>query len=406
MAAKKARGRNGARNVVETPAALGYRMPAEWEPHAATWLAWPHNARDWPGKFGAIPWVFSEMARALIGGERVRILVQGELGQRRAERVLSSAGVDLSQIDFYPAATDRSWTRDFLPLVVTRSEPGARRGKHAADELAAVKWRFNGWARYENHKNDDAAGERLPKRLGLRAFHPEANVDGRRQRVVLEGGAIDVDGLGTLLCTEECLLSGRQARNRALGREGTEKVLGDYLGVKKVLWLGHGIAGDDTAGHIDDFARFVGPGRVVVCEERNERDANYRPLAEARERLEGERDVRGRRLDVIGLPMPAPVMFAGERLPASYANFYIANDSVLVPTFNDPLDRVALGILAELFPKRRVVGIHAMDLVLGLGTLHCSTQQEPLGGRAASGSGADAKPRGAKKKRAKKKRAA
>ncbi len=380
-------------------------MPAEWEPHAATWLAWPHNARDWPGKFGAIPWVFAEMARALSGGERVRILVRGELEQRRAERVLSSAGVDLTQIDFFTATTDRSWTRDFLPLIVTRSKPGARRGKHAADELAAVKWRFNGWARYDNHKKDDAAGEALPERIGLRAFHPEAIVDGKRQRVVLEGGAIDVDGLGTLLCTEECLLSGRQARNPALGREGTERVLAEQLGVKKVIWLGHGIAGDDTAGHIDDFARFVAPGRVVVCEEKNRSDANYRPLAEARERLSGERDARGRRLEVIPLPMPAPVLFEGERLPASYANFYIGNDAVLVPTFNDPRDRVALGLLSELFPKRRVVGIHAVDLVLGLGTIHCSTQQEPLGARAASGSGADAKSRAAKKKRRKKRAA-
>ncbi len=385
MSAKKARGKKGART--ETPHKLGFRMPAEWEPHAATWLAWPHNARDWPGKFGAIPWVFSEMARALGGGERVRILVAGELEQRRAEHVLSSAGVDLSCLDFYTGATDRSWTRDFMPLIVTKSSPGANRGKLATAELAAVKWRFNGWARYANHRNDDLTGERLPKRLGLRCFHPEATIDGRTQRVVLEGGAIDVDGLGTLLCTEECLLTGRQARNRALGREGTERVLHDHLGAKKVIWLGHGIAGDDTAGHIDDFARFVSPGRVVVSEEKNARDANFRPLAEARERLMGERDARGRRLEVIGLPMPAPVTFAGQRLPASYANFYIGNDSVLVPTFNDPLDRVALGLLAELFPKRRVVGIHAVDLVLGLGTIHCSTQQEPLGAGVATGGG-------------------
>ncbi|MFI5208607.1 MAG: agmatine/peptidylarginine deiminase [Gemmatimonadales bacterium] len=346
-------------------------MPAEWEPHAATWLAWPHEPSDWPGKFEAVQWVIAEMARHLQDAERIRLIVRNRAERARASRALSSSGVSLKRVDFIVAPTDRSWTRDFLPLGVVR-----RRGR--GRELAAVKWRFNGWARYKNHANDEAAGDRVARRLGVPTFHPEALVGKRHVRVVLEGGAIDVDGQGTLLATEQCLLSGAQARNRSLGRAGTEAVLRDYLGAEKVLWLKGGIAGDDTGGHVDDFARFVAPGRVVLAQEPNRRDPNYRPLRAARKRLAGARDARGRRLEIVPLPMPRPVMFAGERLPASYANFYIGTGAVLVPTFNDPNDRVALGILAELFPKRTVVGIHSTDFVLGLGTIHCSTQQEPL----------------------------
>ena len=242
-----------------------------------------------------------------------------------------------------------------------------------------MKWRFNGWARYPNYRADDAAGQRIAKHLGVPTFFPEAMIGGRRTRVVLEGGAIDVDGEGTLLATEQCLLTGKQARNRALGKTGTEAVLREYLGAEKVIWLGAGIAGDDTGGHVDDFARFAAPGVVLLAEEKNRKDPNYRPLRQAAERLRRARDAKGRKLEIIRLPMPQPVMFAGERLPASYANFYIGTGAVLVPTFNDPNDRVALGILGELFPKRRVVGIHSTDFVLGLGTIHCSTQQEPAG---------------------------
>jgi agmatine deiminase len=363
--------RAGASRPAPTPFSLGYRMPAEWEPHAATWLAWPHEPSDWPGKFEAVPWVLAEMARHLQDAERIRLIVRDRTERTRAARALSASGVLLRRVDFVIAATDRSWTRDFLPLGVVRAS-GRRR------ELAAVKWRFNGWARYKNHAADEAAGQRVARQLRVPVFHPEARVAGRRMRVVLEGGAIDVDGEGTLLATEQCLLSGPQARNRALGRAGTETVLRDYLGAEQVLWLGRGIAGDDTGGHVDDFARFVAPGRIVLAEERNSRDPNYRPLHAARERLSGARDARGRRLEVVPLPMPSPVVFDGERLPASYANFYIGTGAVLVPTFNDPNDRLALGILADLFPTRTVVGIHSTDFVLGLGTIHCSTQQEPL----------------------------
>jgi agmatine deiminase len=357
------------RTEAKTPAALGFRMPAEWEPHAATWLAWPHNARDWPGKFGAIPWAFAEIIRAIARSERVRLVVKDAAHEAAAKRALERAGAALAQVDFFRAATDRGWTRDMCPIFLVR-ETGAAR------ELAATSWRFDGWAKYPNCKRDDAAKDKLLAKLGLRTWRPE--LDGRR--VVLEGGAIDVDGEGTLLATEECLLSDVQARNPGLGRAGTERALRDYLGVSRVLWLGDGIAGDDTHGHVDDLARFVRPGTVVFAAESDARDANYRALAANRERLAGARDARGRTLEVVPLPMPAPLFFAGTRLPASYLNFYVTNGAVLVPTFNDPKDREALGILAELFPGRAVVGIHAVDLVWGFGTIHCLTQQEPAPG--------------------------
>ncbi len=356
-----------ARAAGQTPAALGFRMPAEWEPHAATWLAWPHNARDWPGKFGAIPWAFGEIIRAIAGSERVRLIVKDAAHEAAARRVLTKAGAALEPIDFFRAATDRGWTRDMCPIFLVREAGGTR-------EVGATSWRFDGWAKYPNWKRDDATKDRILAKLGVRSWRPV--VDGRR--VVLEGGAIDVDGEGTLLATEECLLSDVQARNPGLGRAGTERALCDYLGVSRVLWLGEGIAGDDTHGHIDDLARFVRPGVVVLAAESDPHDANYRALAESRERLQGTRDAKGRTLEVVPLPMPAPLRFAGTRLPASYLNFYLTNGAVLVPTFNDPRDCEALGILGELFPDRVAVGIHAVDLVWGFGTIHCLTQQEPL----------------------------
>ena len=356
-----------------TPFAEGYVMPAEWEPHAATWLAWPHEKSDWPGKFEVIPWVFAEIARVLTGGERVRVLVRNAADRKHARAVFASAGVDLTRVDFVTAATDRSWTRDFVPSFVVKR--GAT--KKQQQKLAAVRFRFDGWKRYPNHKRDVVAGGIALGFTGAPRFEPVVTLGKKQHHVVLEGGAIDVDGEGTLLATEECLLDGKQARNPELGRGLTEQVLRDFLGAEKVIWLGRGIAGDDTGGHVDDFARFVAPGRVVVAQELEKKDPNQRVLAAALERLRGARDARGRRLDIVPLPMPAPVVFEKQRLPASYANFYVASHAVLVPTFNDPNDGVALGIFKELFPSREVVGIYSRDLVLGLGTLHCSTQQEP-----------------------------
>jgi len=356
-----------------TPFAEGYAMPAEWEPHAATWLAWPHEKSDWPGKFELIPWVFAELARVLTASERVRVLVRHAADRQHARAVFASSGVDLKKVDFVTAATDRSWTRDFVPSFVVKRGSA----KKAQKKLAAVRFRFDGWKRYPNHRRDVVAGGVALDFTGAPRFEPVVTLGKKQHHVVLEGGAIDVDGEGTLLATEECLLDGKQARNPELGRGLTEQVLREFLGAQKVIWLGRGIAGDDTGGHVDDFARFVAPGRVVVAQELEKKDPNQRVLAAALERLRGARDARGRRLDIVPLPMPAPIVFQKQRLPASYANFYVASEAVLVPTFNDPNDGVALGIFKELFPNREVVGIYSRDLVLGLGTLHCSTQQEP-----------------------------
>ena len=353
----------------DTPAGLGFRMPAEWEPHRATWIGWPHNASDWPGKFAPIPWVYGEITRALAPGELVRILVNSADHERRARRVLAPLGVDPERVEFIRFPTNRGWTRDFGPIFVRRaSRPSA---------LAIAKFRFNAWAKYPDWKLDDRVAERAASRFKLRLFPARmANRD-----IVLEGGSIDVNGRGTLLTTEECLLdSAVQVRNPGLSRAEIEGVLKDQLAATNVLWLGRGIAGDDTHGHVDDLCRFVDPRTVVLCREADVRDANYRALAENRERLSSMRLEDGSRIEVVDLPMPSPLSFDGQRLPASYANFYIANAAVLVPTFNDPKDRTALGILAELFKDRPVIGIHAVDLVWGLGTLHCLTQQEPAVG--------------------------
>src|SRR4051794_12172900 len=343
------------------PAALGFRMPAEWEPHAATWVAWPHQRGDWPGKFAAIPWVYAEIVRHLALSERVNVVVPpGEDG--RVRRILRRSAVDLERVVLWPLPTDRVWLRDAGPIFVVGPN----------GEVAATDWRFNGWAKYDNWQHDDAVPAALQKLHGWRGWPPEHH--GRR--VVLEGGSIDVNGAGLLLTTEECLLSDVQERNPGFTRSDYEQVFADYLGVRKVLWLGNGIAGDDTHGHVDDLARFVGPRTVVIVIEDDPADPNYGPTHDNFERLIDMTDLDGRLLEFIQLPMPDPVVFRGQRLPASYANFYVANDRVLVPTFNDAQDRLALGLLAEVFPDREVVGIHAVDLVWGLGTLHCLTQQQ------------------------------
>jgi agmatine deiminase len=340
-------------------------MPAEWEPHEATWIAWPHQHRDWPGKFACIPWVYVEIVRQLHQAEPVRIVVNDARMEQRARRMLSRAGVDLSCIAFFHFPTDRVWTRDSGPIFLTGPE----------GEVALTDWQFNAWAKYSNWQCDDALPSRIAAALGLRGWQPQ--IAGKR--VVLEGGSIDVNGQGLLLTTEECLLSAEQARNPQLGKQDLEKVFTDYLGVRKVLWLGRGIAGDDTHGHVDDLARFVGPRTVVTVLEEDPADVNFEPLQDNWHRLSNLTDTEGRPLEIVTLPMPEPLGFAGQRLPASYANFYIANTRVLVPTFNDPHDRQALAILTDLFPDRTVVGIHAVDLVWGFGTLHCLTQQQPLG---------------------------
>jgi agmatine deiminase len=346
------------------PAALGYRMPAEWEPHAGVWIAWPHQRDDWPNRFEPIPWVYVEIVRALCRFEEVRILAL-PAEEAQARTMLSRAGVDLGRVRFFPFATDRVWLRDSAGIFV-RDGTGQR---------ALLDWHFNAWAKYDNWQHDDELPAQIAAHLGVPRWIPQKN--GRR--VVLEGGSIDVNGAGLLLTTEECLLSPVQARNPGLTRTDMEEVMCDYLGVRRVLWLNRGIAGDDTHGHVDDLARFVGPRTVVTVVEDDAGEVNYEPLRENLERLRGMTDLDGVPLEVVTLPMPAPIVFDGQRLPASYANFYIANGGVLVPTFNDANDRRALATLADVFPGREVIGIHAGELVWGLGTLHCLTQQEPVG---------------------------
>ena len=346
----------------DTPAALGYRMPAEWEPHAATWLGWPHNKTDWPGKFAPIPWVYAEIVKNLSQGERVEILVNDARAEEGARAVLEKANAWNDNVRFRRVLTDRGWMRDSAPTFV--------KGKSG---VAAVNWRFNAWAKYPDWRNDGIAAGKIVKWAGVQAWRPEVN----GERVVLEGGSIDVNGRGLLLTTEECLLSDVQQRNPGCDRVALERVFADYLGIKKVIWLGRGVAGDDTHGHVDDISRFVAPATIVTAVESNRNDANYEPLRANLEILKKVTDVNGRKLDVVWLPMPSPVVFQRRRLPASYANFYIANGVVLVPVFNDRNDRLALNTLAELFPSRQIVPIYCGDLIWGLGAIHCMTQQQP-----------------------------
>ncbi len=349
-----------------TPSQLSFRMPAEWEPHAATWLAWPHELSDWPGKFAPIPWAFAEIVRHLSQVERVYLLVQSAAAEKHVRSILKKSGANLEAVDFFRVPTDRGWMRDSGPICT----------KNPHGQVAYNNFVFNGWAKYANHKKDAAAVANANKRLKRKIFLPVH----KGRRVVLEGGSIDVNGRGTLLTTEECLQSKIQERNPGFTRHDYEEIFRSYLGVTNVLWLGNGIAGDDTHGHVDDLTRFVNLTTVVTIVEENSADANYSALQDNLARLRSMKDQDGRPLNIETLPMPAPIFFGGQRLPASYANFYLANKLVIVPTFNDPNDRVALNTLAKLFPGRQVAGIHCRDLVLGLGTLHCMTQQEPAAG--------------------------
>ncbi|MGP8260696.1 MAG: agmatine/peptidylarginine deiminase [Acidobacteriaceae bacterium] len=364
------------------------RMPAEWEPHAATWIAWPHNPEDWPGKFQPIPWVYAEIVRHLSAVEDIHILVNDLAAERRATSILRRGGANLARLHFHHWPTDRVWLRDSGPIFVKQTDDSA---EDPSANLAATNWKFNAWAKYSNFLRDDQVPHRVAQLYHLpeiKPVVPPAPFDpkGKPHRIVLEGGSIDVNGAGVLLTTEECLLSEVQQRNPGLGDETTtqgllETAFHDYLGIHQTLWLPRGCAGDDTHGHIDDVARFVAEDTILACIEPTTADKNHLPLAENLERLHSFRHAfgpnHGKPFRIVTLPMPAPVVFEGQRLPASYANFYIANSLVLVPTFNDPNDRRALDIVAACFPSRQIVGIHSVDLVWGLGTLHCLTQQEP-----------------------------
>jgi agmatine deiminase len=351
-------------------------MPAEWAPHAATWIAWPHNPADWPNKFQPIPWVYCEIVRHLSQVEDLHILVNDEDDERRALNMLRRQGANVARLHFHCWRTDRVWLRDSGPIFVKKYAEGSV--KNAASEVALTNWKFNAWAKYDNWRNDDLIPKQVATLYGVTSFEPSVTLaDGKTKRLVLEGGSIDTNGEGVLLTTEECLLSEVQQRNPGVSREQLEEAFREYLGIEKIIWLNRGCAGDDTHGHVDDISRFVGTNKILTAVEPNTADENHLPLAENLERLHAARNLKGRSFTIKTLPMPAPVVFEGQRLPASYANFYIANGLVLVPTFNDPNDRIALNTLAECFPDRTVTGIHCTDFIWGLGALHCMTQQEP-----------------------------
>jgi agmatine deiminase len=335
-------------------------MPAEWEPHEATWLAWPHNLETWPpDQLELVKQVWIEMIRAIAAAEEVCLLVNDEQSRTEVIKKLLDAGETMEHVSLYQIPTVDVWIRDYGPTFVIR-QAGENR-------LAFNDWIFNGWGKkYEAYLRDDTVAHSLASVLQVPIFEAD---------VVLEGGSIEVNGRGACLTTEQCLLN--RNRNPHLDRRAIEEILGSYLSVDHVIWLGAGIAGDDTDGHIDDIARFVNPSTVVCVVEEDPRDENYTPLQENIERLQGSTDQDGHKLTVVSLPSPGRVAYEGARLPASYANFYIANGIVLVPVYNHPNDKLALGILADLFPDRRVIGLPCAPLVIGLGAIHCVTQQQP-----------------------------
>ncbi len=340
-----------------------FRPPAEWSPHEATWIGWPYNKSDWPGKFSPIPYVYAEIVKYISRGEKVRIFVQSGEHKLKAEKVLKDCDVSLSNIEFFIKKADRGWLRDSGPMFV---KDGI--------ETVAVDFKFNAWAKYDDYKLDDKIPQFISQKLNLKRVVAEYNAE----KVVLEGGAIDTNGKGTLLTTEECLLDEKvQTRNPGFTKSDYFEIFKQYLGISNVIWLGKGIVGDDTHGHVDDLCRFVNENTVVLVDEKNSADANYNLLNENKERLQNIFMPNGSKLNVVPLPMPSPQIFRGQRLPASYANFYISNYAVLVPTFNDPNDRVALNIFSELFPDRKIIGIHSVDLIWGLGTIHCLTKEQP-----------------------------
>ena len=350
-----------------SPAALGYRMPAEWAPHRGTWLSWPHKEASWPGKFGPVPGIFAAMVRALADREEVHVNVAGPAMEASVRTLLTDAGADTGNVFFHHHPTNDAWCRDHGPVFVERTVAGRR-------EQAIVDWGYNAWGgKYPPYDLDDVIPTRIGAELGLPVFEP---------CIVMEGGSIDVNGRGTLLTTEACLLNPN--RNPSLDRATIEGYLRDYLGVSKILWLGDGIAGDDTDGHVDDLTRFVDERTVVTVVEHDPGDENYEPLQENLERLRGMTDQDGHPLRVITLPMPRPLWHEGQRLPASYANFYVANGAVFVPTFGCPADEVACATLRDCFPGRRLVAVDCRVLIAGLGALHCLTQQVPAAPTVAS----------------------
>ena len=351
--------------LTKSPLAVGLALPPEWTPHRRTWLSFPHHRTDFRGRREAVIATFAEIARVISEKEKVALLVNDQREAERARRVFEDSGVRADTLEIHQVPTNRSWNRDSLPIWLTGQ--GKRK--------CAVKFQFNGWARYRDHQKDDAAGCWVAAQAGQSRVFPRSSSG---QRWVLEGGSIDVDEFGTLLTTSACLMTSARARFKGLSQAEVEDVLASYLGIKSVIWLPDGITGDDTSGHVDDFARFAPQGKVLVCQESKKSDLNHAPLKAAKRALNAARNACGQPLELIELPMPKPILYRSERLPASYANFYVANAAVLVPVFNDPHDQEALSLIADAFPDRPIVGIYARDLVIGLGTIHCSTMQEPV----------------------------
>lgn len=342
------------------PASLGYRMPAEWEPQEAVWLSWPHKLESWPGKFEPVPQVFGEIARHISDSQYVRINVANQTMAAQARDVLVGCGANLGRVTFHFNPTNDAWVRDHGPIYVVRDVNGKR-------ERALTKWGYNAWGdKYPPYDLDNAVPGRIAAEFGEPIFNGG---------MILEGGSIDVNGAGVLLTTTSCLLN--KNRNPHLSQADIEERLKAFLGVSKVLWLGDGIVGDDTDGHIDDITRFVGPRTIVTAIEEDRSSENYHPLQENLELLKTMTDTDGRPFDVVPLPMPEPVYYEDSQLPASYANFLIINTKVLVPTYRCGRDEKAIAVLQGLFPDRQVVGIDCTDLVWGLGAIHCVTQQQP-----------------------------
>ena len=346
-----------------------YRMPAEWAPHLATYLVWPHNPDTWPGKFESVPPVFAQVAATLAHFEPARILVRDAALIPDLRRMINAAStpggepVRMGRIEMLPIVTNDSWIRDYGPIFLNRVTPG-----DDGPRQIAVDWRFNSWGgKYGACSLDDAVPHRLAEKYGFQVVEAD---------MVLEGGSFDVNGAGTLLTTESCLLN--RNRNPSINRREIEQNLRMYLGVERVLWLGEGIAGDDTDGHVDDLARFTAVNTIVTVVEQDLADLNYAPLQDNLRRLRAMRNRDGEPFTIATLPMPAPLYFEGVRLPASYANFYIANGAVLMPSFGCASDEVAQTTLARLFPTRRVMAVPSIDLVWGLGAIHCLTQQHPV----------------------------
>ena len=336
------------------------RMPAEWEKQKSTWIAWPHNKKDWPNKFDFIPEIFAEIISHISKGQKVNILIENNVLKKRAILILKNFKVNFSNIRFSLCKTDRAWLRDSFPIFVKNK-----------NKKILLNWKFNSWAKYKNFKKDNSIINKVKKVLKLQSISPVFN----RRKVVLEGGAIDVNGNGTLITTEECLLSKIQQRNSGFKKHDYEKIFFNYFGIRKIIWLKRGIVGDDTHGHIDDLARFVSENTIFLAYERNKKDVNYKILRNNFRILKKLDDFK--KLKIIKIPMPEAKYIEGTRVPASYLNFYIANKVILVPTFNDKKDKLVLKMFRKHFKSRKVVPIDCSILIWGFGAIHCMTQQEP-----------------------------